>query len=183
MKRALDIILGVIALGLLFPLILIVALAVCAEDGGPAIFRQRRVGRLGAQFSVLKFRSMTVGSGERPSAQAGDLRITRVGKFIRRMNIDELPQLVNVLFGEMSLVGPRPALASQTVLITLRERNGASRCRPGLTGLAQVEAYDGMPEDEKAKYDGIYASRISFRGDLTLIVRTLAYIIRRPPVY
>jgi O-antigen biosynthesis protein WbqP len=126
---------------------------------------------------------MAVGTGDIPSARAGVLRITRVGRVIRRTNIDELPQLVNILRGDMSLVGPRPALPSQAELLALRGANGAAACRPGLTGLAQIRSYDGMPEPEKARWDGQYAATISLRRDLAIVLGTFRYLARRPPVY
>ena len=126
---------------------------------------------------------MPVNTADVPSADADTLSVTKTGEFIRRTNVDELPQLINILKGEMSLVGPRPAIPSQESLCLMRRGNGASDCPPGLTGLAQVNAYDGMPETEKARWDGEYAAKVSFRKDVTIIFRTLAYLTRKPPVY
>jgi O-antigen biosynthesis protein WbqP len=182
-KRILDVVLSSIGLILLSPLMLVVSLFIILEDRGPVIFRQRRVGKEGANFQVLKFRSMPVNTGDVESAKANGLAITRTGRIIRRTNIDEIPQLWNVLRGEMSLVGPRPPLPSQEALCRFREANGALRCAPGLTGLAQINGYDGMPDAEKAAYDGKYASSISFLTDLRIVLKTLGYIRRRPPVY
>ena len=183
LKRVLDILLSGFSLLLLSPLMLLTALVIRLEDGGPALFRQIRVGRDGRPFSIFKFRSMAVNAGNLPSAQAGGLPITRAGRIIRRTNIDELPQLLNILKGDMSVVGPRPALPSQEQLTELRRANGALACRPGLTGLAQIRSYDGMPEEEKAKHDGEYASGIGFFRDLGLVLRTFAYLAHRPPTY
>lgn len=183
LKRVLDIGLSAVALLLLSPVMALVGIAVRLEDGGPALFRQERVGRGGMRFRIYKFRSMAVNVGDLPSASAAALKVTHVGRFIRRTNLDELPQLVNILVGDMSVVGPRPALPSQEALTDLRRANGAMACRPGLTGLAQVSSYDGMPEDEKAAYDGTYASGITFAGDLWIILRTFAYLAHRPPTY
>lgn len=182
-KRVLDIVLSAIGLVLLSPLTLIVSLLIYLEDRGPVIFRQRRVGRNGSTFQVLKFRSMPVDTGDVESARARGLRVTRVGKVIRRTNIDEIPQLINVLRGDMSIVGPRPPLPSQEALCEMRKNNGALACAPGLTGLAQVNGYDGMPDTEKAGLDGQYAARVSFLTDAKIIVKTFAYLRRRPPVY
>lgn len=182
-KRLVDVVLAGLALLVLSPLLLLTALAIRLEDGGPALFRQRRSGRDRADFTLMKFRSMPVGSANVPSASAATLRITRVGRLIRRTNIDELPQLLNILRGDMSVVGPRPALPSQADLLELRAQNGAIRCRPGLTGLAQVSSYDGMPVAEKAALDGRYAERPGFLSDIGIILRTVAYLFRRPPVY
>jgi O-antigen biosynthesis protein WbqP len=183
LKRCCDVLVCVLLLVLLSPLLLLVAIAIRIEDGGPPIFRQQRVGRAGAPFTIYKFRSMPVGTPNMPSVAAGGLRVTRVGRVLRRTNIDELPQLWNVLKGDMSLVGPRPALPSQTVLLTLREAAGVLSLRPGLTGLAQVNAYDGMPETEKVQWEDRYARRVSFGRDLAILLRTFVYLLRRPPSY
>jgi len=115
-KRLLDIVLAAIALLILSPLMLLTALAIYLEDGASPLFRQQRVGQEGKLFELLKFRSMGVNAAQVPSAQANSLTITRIGQFIRRTNIDELPQLINILRGDMSIVGPRPALPSQILL-------------------------------------------------------------------
>jgi len=182
-KRVIDVVFSAIALLVLSPLMLLVGVLIRMEDGGPALFRQVRVGQYGKPFTLLKFRSMPVNTGDIPSVQAREVRITRVGRVIRRLNIDELPQLVNILKGEMSLVGPRPALPVQKELINMRRHNGALACKPGLTGLAQVNAYDGMPEEEKAAWDGKYAANVSLANDLMIILRTFLYLTKRPPVY
>src|SRR5205823_7797451 len=120
------------------------ALLIHLEDRGPVLFRQQRSGRDGRPFRIFKFRSMPVNTGDVPSSQARSLRVTRVGQIIRRLNIDELPQLINILRGDMSVVGPRPALPTQTALLDMRKANAAIKCKPGLTGLAQVNSYDNM---------------------------------------
>lgn len=182
-KRVLDVTAAGAALLLLAPLLGVVGLAIWLEDRGAALFRQPRVGRNGTAFTVLKFRSMPVGTAPLPSNAASGLQVTRVGRAIRRVSIDELPQLWNVLRGDMSLVGPRPALSTQAELLELRHANGSAMCRPGLTGLAQVNSYDGMPSVEKAAYDGEYATCVSLFLDLAIILRTIGYLFRRPPVY
>jgi O-antigen biosynthesis protein WbqP len=182
-KRLLDVTVAGIALLALAPLLLLIAAAIRLEDGGPALFVQQRVGRGGLPFRLFKFRSMPVGTASVPSAEAAALPLTRVGRAIRRTNLDELPQLLNVLSGDMSLVGPRPALASEARLLALRRANGAVALQPGLTGAAQVHSYDGMPDAEKARWDGWYAGRVTLARDLALILRTVPYLLRRPPVY
>lgn len=182
-KRMFDLLLAGGSLLALSPLMFLTVLAVRLDDGGSPIFRQKRVGRRGGLFQILKFRSLPTNAKNLPSTHAQKLKPTRVGKIIRRTNIDELPQLINVLNGEMSIVGPRPALPSQELLLILRKENGALQCKPGLTGLAQVRSYDGMPESEKAKWDGEYASRITLFRDLRIILKTFIYLTRRPPVY
>jgi O-antigen biosynthesis protein WbqP len=182
-KRFLDIGLSIAALVLLGPLMLIVAVAIYLEDRGSIIFRQKRVGAGGSTFEVLKFRSMPENTGDLESARAHGLPITKVGSLIRRTNIDELPQLFNVLRGDMSLVGPRPAVPSQFGLCLLREQNGSIRCTPGLTGLAQINGYDGMPDEETAQWDGEYASTVSLVNDAKIVLRTFSYLKKKPPVY
>lgn len=182
-KRALDVAAAAAALLVLSPVMLLTALAIRLEDGGPALFRQKRVGRHGATFRIFKFRSMPVATADVPSAGAVALRVTRVGRFIRRTNLDELPQLFNILAGDMSLVGPRPALPAQAELCALRAELGADGCSPGLTGLAQVNSYDGMPEAEKARWDATYARTVSLATDARIVLRTFAYLLKRPPVY
>ena len=182
-KRLLDVLLSGAALLTLSPLILLAALAIRLEDGGPALFRQKRVGRNREPFTVLKFRSMPVNTGDVPSAEAGAARITRVGGLISRTNIDELPQLINILRGDMSVVGPRPALAQQEELCAMREAKGALRCKPGLTGLAQINSYDGMPDREKATWDAQYCAAVSLIGDVKIILGTFRYLLKPPPVY
>lgn len=182
-KRALDVLLSGLAILVTLPLMAVVAAAIRLEDGGGALFRQERVGRCGKVFTLLKFRSMPPNTQNIPSAHTATTKITLVGRFIRRTNIDELAQLVNVLRGEMSLVGPRPALASQTALCEMREKSGAMRCAPGLTGLAQVNSYDGMTDAEKAGWDAQYAATVSCLGDLRIIGSTFRYLLKPPPVY
>jgi len=183
-KRTLDIALSACALVVLAPFMAVIGLAVVLDDGIPILFRQRRVGRNGQPITILKFRSMSVGTGDIPSASVGTtVRITRVGRVIRRLSLDELPQLFCVLWGDMSIVGPRPALPSQVELLRLRTENGAMACRPGLTGLAQVNSYDGMPDTEKANWDKAYSESISLFTDLSIILRTFSYVMKPPPTY
>jgi O-antigen biosynthesis protein WbqP len=182
-KRLADIVGSSLSVLCLAPVFLLCALAIWLEDRGPAIFRQRRIGKGGREFVLFKFRSMPIGTRHVPSANAAALRTTRVGRLLRRTNIDELPQLLNVLKGDMSLVGPRPALPSQEDVIELRRENGSLLLRPGLTGLAQVKSYDGMPACEKVEWDGRYAEGISFLNDLKIVLGTFRYLLKPPPVY
>jgi len=182
-KRPLDCVAAASALVLLSPVLALCWVAIKLDDGGPAIFRQQRVGRDKASFTIYKFRSMPTGTSDLPSVAAGALRITRVGTFLRRSNLDELPQLWNILVGDMSLVGPRPALASQLELIRLRDERGTFSVRPGLTGLAQVSSFDGMSELEKATLDAEYAANITLLVDSVLVLRTIGYLFKPPPVY
>ena len=182
-KRAVDVVASATVLIALSPVLLAAAFAIRLEDGGPILFVSERVGRGGRTFPFYKFRSMPVNTAHVPSAEAGSLRVTRIGRVLRRTNLDELPQLVNILRGEMSLVGPRPAIPRQAELQNLRRASGALDCTPGLTGLAQVSAYDGMPETEKARYDAEYARSVTFRQDALVVLRTLGYLAKPPPAY
>jgi O-antigen biosynthesis protein WbqP len=176
-----DRVCALVALASLSPLFVVAAWLIRREDGGPVFFRQARPGKDDVHFETIKFRSMPVGVQQVPSADAADLPITRVGRFLRRWSLDELPQLINIARGEMSFVGPRPAVPSQTVLLSCRRRNGANRLRPGLTGWAQVRGTEGMTEEEKSVLDGEYARRISFLTDLAVIVRTIRFLATPPP--
>lgn len=182
-KRLTDVLASLMVLIVFSPILLIVGLIVFIQDFGPVIFKQQRVGRNGRVFLFYKFRSMPVNTPNVQSSDTKKLSITPFGKFIRRTSIDELPQLINILKGDMSLIGPRPPIPTQENLINLRRENGALACRPGLTGLAQINSYDFMPEEEKAKWDGIYANSISFVNDTSIVFRTLKYLTSPPPTY
>lgn len=182
-KRGLDIILSLSAIVILFPIGIICSLIIFLQDFGPVVFKQKRVGKDGRIFLFYKFRSMPVNTPNVQSSDVAKLKITTFGKIIRRTNLDELPQLINILKGDMSIVGPRPPIPSQVNLIELREKNGALNCRPGLTGWAQVNSYDFMPEEQKAKFDGHYASNVSFLMDVNIIMRTFLYLTKKPPTY
>ena len=182
-KRLSDITLAVLLLLLLFPMYLMMALIIWLQDGGPAIFKQSRVGRNGQEFMFYKFRSMPVSTPNVESRETQKLQITPFGKFIRRTNLDELPQIYNVLRGDMSFIGPRPPICSQKDLVEMRRANGALAVHPGLTGWAQVNAYDGMPLEQKAAFDGEYANRFSINIDLLILVKTVGYFFKKPPTY
>jgi O-antigen biosynthesis protein WbqP len=182
-KRFIDIAVSSAGILALSPLMAMAAVLIKLEDGGDVLFRQERVGKRGELFVCPKFRSMPMNADNLPSDMAAGLTVTRVGRILRRSNIDELPQLFAVLAGKMSLVGPRPPLPFQTELQTLRARNGAADCVPGLTGLAQVMAYDGMSVAVKAEWDGKYARSVSFLKDLKIIAKTIGYLTKKPPVY
>ena len=175
MKRAVDLLLSLLALALLSPLLLATALAVALQDGRPILFRQVRVGRGGAEFGMYKFRSMVRNAAAIGPyfTSADDPRVTRVGRFIRRTSLDELPQLFNVLKGDMSLVGPRPDVPAQRALYS--EDEWALRCsvRPGITGLAQALLRSDATEAQRRALDLRYAREHSLWMDLCIIGRTL----------
>ena len=182
-KRLVDVTASLTALLVLSPVLALVALAVRLTSPGPAIFRQVRVGRNGSSFEIYKFRSLPITTEQVASDQLPPVKIHPFGRFIRRTNIDELPQLFNIVKGDMSLVGPRPPLPDQSDLIKLRAENGAIDCLPGLTGLAQVNSFEGMSTVEKARFDEQYARRITLLGDLGIVIRTIGYLLKPPPVY
>ena len=182
-KRILDYILSLMGIFILSPIFIFVSFAIFIEDGWPIIFKQKRVGKGGKLFTMYKFRSMVKNAGDVPSSQAIGLPITKVGKIIRRLSLDELPQLVNILKGDMSIVGPRASLKSQVKLYELRQKFRITDLKPGLTGLAQINSYDGMPEEEKALWDKKYAENITFLNDIKIILRTFIYLLKPPPVY
>lgn len=182
-KRFLDLAIAVPVAILAAPVSVVLAALIRAEDGGPAVFRQVRVGRDGSTFMLRKFRTMPVNTANVPSAHADGLRVTRIGRVLRRTSLDEIPQIVSVIYGDMSIVGPRPPLPSQIDLIEMRRLNGSLRLRPGLTGLAQVNSFDGMSERQKADWDGRYGRSTGFLMDAVVITRTFAYLLRKPPQY
>jgi lipopolysaccharide/colanic/teichoic acid biosynthesis glycosyltransferase len=180
-KRALDIFIASISLLLLFPLVLIAAVCVKVDSPGPIIFRQTRVGQFGRSFTMLKLRTM-VQEAEQGGARwavKSDTRITRVGKFLRRSRIDEIPQLLNVLAGEMSLVGPRPERPEFTPTLESRIPFFVYRLlvKPGVTGWAQVNAGYAATEAEaatKLSFDLYYVKNLSFGLDLRVLLRTIS---------
>jgi len=181
MKRAFDLLIASLALVLLCPVLLGVALAIALGDGWPLLFRQTRVGRGGRLFVIYKFRSMRVdaqASGPYFTV-AGDARITRVGRFIRRTSLDELPQLLNVLKGDMSLVGPRPDLPAQQQLYTPADWQQRCTLRPGLTGLAQALLRSQATPEQRLALDLRYTREASLRLDLRILWWTLARLAGR----
>ena len=183
LKRVFDFLGALIILLFISPILLIIAFFIKIHDGGPIIFRQKRIGKDGREFLFLKFRSMPINTPNVVSTDTKKLNITPVGKIIRRTNLDEIPQMINVLKGDMSIIGPRPCLPNQQSLIDLRRENGSLKLRPGLTGWAQVNAYDFMPEIEKANFDGEYYDKVSFAMDLKIVMGTIKYFTKKPPVY
>ena len=174
MNRALDVAGATAGLLLASPLLAAAAAAIKLEDGGPILYRQRRVGRHGREFELLKLRTMVVGA-EREGAgfavNAGDPRITRVGRVLRRLSLDELPQLLNVIRGEMSLIGPRPTLAYQVERYTPRQRRRLE-VKPGITGWAQVHGRARLPWDERIELDVWYVENRSPWLDVKILART-----------
>ncbi|HWO81989.1 sugar transferase [Gaiella sp.] len=174
MNRAADIALAGLGLVLASPVLAGAALAIKVEDGGPVLFRQTRVGKDGEDFELFKLRTMVVDAERQGAGYAvdrGDSRITRVGRFLRRTSIDELPQLWNVVRGDMSVIGPRPTLRYQVDRYTERQRRRLE-ARPGLTGWAQIHGRATLPWDERIELDVWYVEHRSPRVDLTILLRT-----------
>jgi len=170
---------------LLAPLLLAVAIAIQLDSPGPALFRQRRIGRGTREFRIVKFRSMRLGTPDLAShlMGPGSPRVTRLGRWLRRASLDELPQLWNVLRGEMSLVGPRPALFNQYDLIAQRQRDGVDALRPGVTGWAQIHGRDDLPLERKVAYDREYLERWSPALDVQIVLRTVMTLFSARGVY
>ena len=176
--RLIDFIMAFLGLILLAPLLLLLAIIIKCDSKGPALFRQTRIGKNGDPFTCLKFRTMQTGTENVPTHEVGIGQITKVGQNLRRFKLDEIPQLINVLCGKMSLVGPRPCLPSQTELINAREQSGALKVLPGITGLAQIEGIDMSEPQRLAKRDGEYAQTRTLCGDLAIIVKTFTHILK-----
>jgi lipopolysaccharide/colanic/teichoic acid biosynthesis glycosyltransferase len=184
-RRALDVVVAVAALALCAPLLLLAIIAIRLESRGGVIYRQRRVGLDGRIFEVYKLRTMVhgaehIGAGLR--IDAGDERVTRVGSLLRRTSFDEVPNLVNVLGGEMSLIGPRPTLPEQVAQYTPRQR-GRLAIKPGLTGWAQVNGRASLPWSERIELDLYYVEHRSLALDLKILARTPALVVRGAGLY
>ncbi len=180
LKRWLDCAAAGVGLAVLSPLLLLIAVAVRIDSPGPALYRQQRVGRNGRGFQLLKFRSMVVGAEHQGAGilvEKGDARVTRLGRNLRRLSLDELPQLVNVFRGDMSLIGPRPGLQYQADLYSERQR-GRLLVRPGLTGWAQVRGRKGIDWPARIELDLEYLQRISLWTDLKILFLTVGVVLR-----
>jgi lipopolysaccharide/colanic/teichoic acid biosynthesis glycosyltransferase len=179
-NRALDVAGASVGLAVAAPVLAAAAAAIKLEDGGPVLYRQRRVGRDGREFELLKLRTMVVGAERQGAGFAvneGDPRITRAGRALRRLSLDELPQLWNVVRGDMSLVGPRPTLAYQVEQYTPRQRRRLE-VKPGLTGWAQIHGRAALPWDERIELDVWYVEHRSPLVDLRILLRTPLALFR-----
>ena len=174
MNRALDVAGASVALTLASPVLAVAALAIKLEDRGPVLYRQRRVGKDGSEFELVKLRTMVPGAEKHGAGFAvnrGDPRITRMGRLLRRLSLDELPQLWNVVRGEMSLIGPRPTLQYQVDQYTPRQRRRLE-VKPGITGWAQIHGRASLPWEERIELDVWYVENRSPRVDLKILLRT-----------
>lgn len=184
-KRGFDVVLSFGGLVVLAPVYAVTALAIKADDPGPVFFKQKRVGTDKSYFELLKFRSMSVNTPKDvPTHMLQNGGITKVGAFIRKASIDELPQLWNIFRGNMSVIGPRPALWNQDYLTAERDKYGANDVKPGLTGLAQISGRDELEIPEKAKLDGVYAKTLKnsslagFLMDIKLFMRSITSVLK-----
>ncbi len=173
MKRIVDIAVAILGIIIVWPVVIATMVAIRLESRGPSLLAQARIGRAGRLFICYKLRTMRQGTQQLPTHQVASAALTSLGGFLRRTKLDELPQLFNVLRGEMSLVGPRPCLPSQTELIEERLRSGALNVQPGITGLAQVQGVDMSDPVRLAEIDGLYARTRTFSGDMRLLFLTL----------
>lgn len=181
-KRILDVIISAVALIVLLPVFVVIALVIRLDSKGSVFFLQKRAGRGDKTFRMVKFRTMRVDTPHDTATHLlknADSYITRVGAFLRKTSLDELPQLWNIIVGDMSLVGPRPALWNQEDLLQARRRFSATDVRPGLTGWAQINGRDELPIEQKAQLDGEYVQRMSFCFDLRCILGTISAVIHR----
>lgn len=180
-KRFLDIVLSGCGIVVLAPVYLILAAAIKMDDPGPVFFRQKRVGIHKTHFQILKFRTMKMCTPkDMPThlLENPQQYITRVGGVLRKLSLDELPQIFQIFTGEMSIIGPRPALWNQFDLIEERDKYGANDVRPGLTGWAQINGRDELPIDVKARFDGEYVQNLSFAFDCKCFFGTIASVLR-----
>jgi lipopolysaccharide/colanic/teichoic acid biosynthesis glycosyltransferase len=184
-RRAVDIVVSALVLALASPVLVVAIVVIRVESPGPAIYRQRRIGMGGRPFEVLKLRTMVRGAesiGAGLAVNVDDPRITRVGALLRRTSLDELPNLLNVLRGEMSLLGPRPTLPAQVASYTPRQR-GRLAIRPGITGWAQVNGRASLPWSERIELDLHYIEHRSLALDLRILWRTLAIVLGGAGLY
>ena len=175
-KRALDVALASVAIVVLSPLLLVIALLVRASVGDPVVFRQPRSGQFGEPFNVLKFRSMRDAFDAHGDPLPDDFRLTSIGRFLRASSLDELPSLFNVLWGEMSIVGPRPLLVEYNGRYTPRQI-GRLAVRPGITGLAQIRGRQTLRFSDRIELDLDYVKRLSLRTDLEIVLATIPVVL------
>lgn len=180
-KRMSDLIISGLAIVILSPVLLLIAIAIKLDSKGPVLFKQKRVGKNKSHFMIYKFRSMYVDApSDMPTHLLQDptAMITKVGAFLRKTSLDELPQLFNIFKGEMAIVGPRPALWNQYDLIEERDKYRANDIRPGLTGWAQINGRDELEIDEKSKLDGYYVKHMSFALDVKCFFGTFLSVAK-----
>lgn len=184
-KRLIDIILSGCAIFVLSPVLLLLVIAIKLDSPGPVLFKQKRVGIHKTHFNILKFRTMRIDTPKDCPThllENPDQWITKVGGFLRKTSLDELPQIFNIFVGQMSIIGPRPALWNQYDLIEERDKYGANDVLPGLSGWAQINGRDELPIEVKAKLDGEYAQNLNFAFDVKCFFGTITSVLKRDGV-
>ena len=184
-KRLMDIILSLLGLTILWPVFIIIMIGIKLDSEGPVFFKQKRVGKGKKYFNILKFRTMDQNTpNDIPThlMKQAQCRITKFGGFLRRTSLDELPQIFNILKGDMSIIGPRPALWNQFDLIEEREKGNSNKIRPGLTGLAQINGRDELEIKVKAEYDNYYADHLTFAMDVKCFFATFGRVFTQKGV-
>ena len=184
-KRLIDIILSLLGIMVLSPVFLIIIIAIKLDSKGPVLFKQKRVGIHKSHFNILKFRTMKIDTPKDTATHLlvnPDQWITKVGKFLRKTSLDELPQIWNIFVGQMSIIGPRPALWNQYDLIEERDKYGVNDIRPGLTGWAQINGRDELPIDIKARLDSEYVANMSFMMDIKCFFGTISSVVKHDGV-
>ena len=179
-KNVLDFIFALLLTILLSPILVLITLLIKLDSKGPVLFKQRRIGKGDVEFEIYKFRSMGIEAPRDLPTHVfsnAESYITGVGMFLRKSSLDELPQLLNILKGQMSFIGPRPALWNQYDLIEVRKTLGVDKIKPGITGWAQVNGRDELPISEKARFDGTYVENISLLLDIKILFITFIHII------
>lgn len=181
LKRGMDILMSLTGLTVLSPIFALLTIWIKLGSNGPILFKQKRAGKDRKNFYMLKFRTMTTNAPKdcpTHMLENSDKYITKAGKFLRKTSLDELPQLLNILKGEMSIIGPRPALWNQYDLLQERDKYNANSIRPGLTGWAQVNGRDELPIEIKAKLDGEYVNNLSLSLDAKCFLKTIVNVIK-----
>jgi len=181
LKQIIDVIVAIIGLIVSSPVFLLLIICIKLDSKGPVLFKQRRIGKGKKEFYILKFRTMKIDTPKDMPTHLlvdPDMYITKVGKFLRKTSLDELPQIINIIKGEMSIIGPRPALWNQYDLIKERDKYGANDVTPGLTGWAQINGRDELPIDVKAKLDGEYVDKLSPLFDLKVFFMTIKSVLK-----
>ena len=184
-KRGIDFLLSFLGCIILSPVFLLLCLAIKLDSPGPIFFKQKRIGKGKKHFMILKFRTMRIDTPKDCPThllENPEQYITKMGKFLRKTSLDELPQMFNILAGQMSIVGPRPALWNQFDLIEERDKYGANDIMPGLTGWAQINGRDELPIEEKARLDGVYVEKMGFLFDCRCFFGTITSVLKHEGV-
>lgn len=184
MKRILDLLFSLLFLIIFSPILIIISIIIKIDSKGPVFFKQRRIGKDKEEFLIYKFRTMYVNTPELATDKFTNAAsyITKIGSFLRKTSLDELPQILNIIKGEMSFVGPRPALYNQYELIEMRDKKGVNKCVPGLTGYAQVNGRDNVTDEEKTALDEYYVQNQSLALDFKIIINTFVNVLLKKDI-